>query len=159
MFATFPVGYGIVLGPAGERELEEVGRFQKGMASPIRGSRLPICPSGRSVAAYTGGARKRRGLPYVPTRPAQPDEPPMDPGGTIERRPPEQPRLHVAIRRQEFRDFRTLEELATRVERALLVEQEYRPPLPPEQSLFSDLAYRAPKGKQRSPATVATIGT
>jgi len=67
------------------------------------------------------------------------------------------PRLQIAIRRTEFADFPTLEYLATRVERSFLAEKNYRPPLPPEQSIFPDLAYRAPKGKAKLPATVATV--
>jgi len=67
------------------------------------------------------------------------------------------PRLQIAIRRTEFADFSTLEYLATRVERSFLAEKNYRPPLPPEQSIFPDLAYHAPKGKAKNPATVATI--
>jgi len=67
------------------------------------------------------------------------------------------PRLQIAIRRTEFADFQTLEYLATRVERSFLAEKNYRPPLPPEQSIFPDLAYRAPKGKGKTPATVATV--
>jgi len=67
------------------------------------------------------------------------------------------PRLQIAIRRTEFADFQTLEYLATRVERSFLAEKTYRPPLPPEQSIFPDLAYRAPKGKTKTPAMVATV--
>ncbi|XP_025270381.1 uncharacterized protein LOC112639720 [Camponotus floridanus] len=66
------------------------------------------------------------------------------------------PRMQIAIRRQEFRDFATLENLATRMERSLQAEKHYRPPLPPEQSLFPDLAYHAPKNKNKNAATVAT---
>jgi len=69
------------------------------------------------------------------------------------------PRLQIAIRRTEFADFPTLEYLATRVERSFLAEKNYRPPLPPEQSAFPDLAYHAPKGKTKAPATVATVAT
>jgi len=69
------------------------------------------------------------------------------------------PRLQIAIRRTEFTDFSTLEYLATRVERSFLAEKNYRPPLPPEQSIFPDLAYHAPKGKSKNPATVATIAS
>ncbi|XP_077282247.1 uncharacterized protein LOC143908456 [Temnothorax americanus] len=65
------------------------------------------------------------------------------------------PRLQFAIRRWEFSDFHTLEDLATRTERTLLADKMYRPPLLPEQSLFPDLAYHAPQGKPRSPNTVA----
>lgn len=68
------------------------------------------------------------------------------------------PRFQIAIRRHEFSCFRSLEELATRVERTYAAERSYRAPLPPEQSLFPDLAYHAPKGKPKSPATVATVG-
>jgi len=49
------------------------------------------------------------------------------------------PRLQIAIRRQEFADFSTFEYLVTRVERSYLAEKNYRPPLPPEQSIFPDL--------------------
>jgi len=45
------------------------------------------------------------------------------------------------------------------VERSFLAEKNYRPPLPPEQSIFPDLAYHAPKGKTKNPATVATIAS
>jgi len=69
------------------------------------------------------------------------------------------PRLQIAIRRMEFADFSTLEYLATRVKRSFLAEKNYRPPLPPEQSIFPDLAYHSPKGKTKKPATVATIAS
>jgi len=69
------------------------------------------------------------------------------------------PRLQIAMHRHEFRDFRELEDIATRVERSYFAEKNYRPPLPPAQSIFPDLAYHTPKGKTKSPVTVATVGT
>jgi len=69
------------------------------------------------------------------------------------------PRLQIAIRRTEFADFPTLEYLATQVERSFLAEKNYRPPLSPDLSIFPDLAYRAPKGKAKSPVTVATVAS
>jgi len=58
------------------------------------------------------------------------------------------PRLQIAVRRHEFRDFRELEDIATRVERSYFAEKNYRPLLPPEQSIFPDLAYHTHrKGK------------
>jgi len=69
------------------------------------------------------------------------------------------PRLQIAICRTEFADFSTLEYLATRVEWSFLVEKNYRPPLLPEQSIFPDLAYHAPKGKAKNPVIVATIAS
>ncbi|RLU24776.1 hypothetical protein DMN91_002866, partial [Ooceraea biroi] len=59
--------------------------------------------------------------------------------------------------RHEFHSFRELEDIASRVERSYLAEKNYRPPLPPKQSIFPDLAYRAPKGKAKGPATVAAV--
>lgn len=57
------------------------------------------------------------------------------------------PRLQIAVRRDEFRDFAILEFLASR---------RYRAP-PPERALFPELAYRVPRRAPRTPA-VAAVG-
>jgi len=69
------------------------------------------------------------------------------------------PRLQIAIRRHDFSNFRTLEDIATRVERSYQADKTYRPPLSPEQLLFPDLAYRVPKNKIKAPHTVATVSS
>ncbi|XP_036145809.1 uncharacterized protein LOC118646618 [Monomorium pharaonis] len=69
------------------------------------------------------------------------------------------PRLRLVVQRHDFTCFRSMEELVTRMERNYAAEKCYRPPLPPEQSLFPELAYHAPKGKAKSPGTVAAIST
>lgn len=65
------------------------------------------------------------------------------------------PRLQLCIRRHEFFDFNMLEELATRIERTYMAQQNFRPPIAPELSLFPDLAYHPPKSK---PKNVVTVG-
>lgn len=65
------------------------------------------------------------------------------------------PRLRRGVRRHEFRDFGELEEAALRFERDDNAEKNYRSPLPPEQSMFPELAYRGPRTKHKNVATAA----
>ncbi|XP_011859141.1 PREDICTED: uncharacterized protein LOC105556658 [Vollenhovia emeryi] len=66
-------------------------------------------------------------------------------------------RVQLAIHREEVRDFRALEQLATRYERACLAAKHYRAPPTPENSLFPDLAYRPPKKNTRIAAAAAAV--
>ena len=55
------------------------------------------------------------------------------------------PRLHLNIRRADVVDFVHLELLEMVAEKNYTVARNYRPPPPPERSLFPELAYREPK--------------
>jgi len=65
------------------------------------------------------------------------------------------PRLQIAVRRDEFRDFASLELLASRIEVSQDAANRYRAPPAPERSLFPELAYRSPRKAARSSAAVA----
>ncbi|XP_039309912.1 uncharacterized protein K02A2.6-like [Solenopsis invicta] len=65
------------------------------------------------------------------------------------------PRLQIAIRRDEFRSFASLELLASRIEVSHDAATRYRAPPAPERSLFPELAYRSPKKAARASAVVA----
>jgi len=74
------------------------------------------------------------------------------------------PRLQIAVRRDEFRDFASLELLASRIEVSQDAATRYRAPPAPERSLFPELAYRSPRKTARSsaaaaPGLVAAAGT
>jgi len=74
------------------------------------------------------------------------------------------PRLQIAVRRDEFRDFASLELLASRIEVSQDAATRYRAPPAPERSLFPELAYRSPRKAARSSASpaaglVAVAGT
>lgn len=83
----------------------------------------------------------------------KPDDAALVVGGTIKFRAPEH--AHASgtptSRVSRFRHLRV-----PRIERSLLAKKNYRALLPPEQSIFPDLAYHPPKGKAKNTATVAT---
>lgn len=66
------------------------------------------------------------------------------------------PRVQIALRRDEFRDFATLELLASRIEVSCKAATNYRAPPAPEKSLFPELAYRSPRKVSRGSPTSAT---
>ena len=55
------------------------------------------------------------------------------------------PRLHLAIHKDEIRDFEDLEHLANVVQKSYRVARNYKPPPTPERSLLPDLAYKDPR--------------
>ena len=65
------------------------------------------------------------------------------------------PRLQIAVHRQDFRDFETLEYLATRIEQSYDAAKHYRAPPSADRSVLPDLAYRPPKKERISVATAA----
>jgi len=72
--------------------------------------------------------------------------------------------LQIAVRRDEFRDFASLELLASRVEVSQDAATRYHAPPASERSLFPELAYRSPRKAARSFAAtaaglVAAVGT
>jgi len=66
------------------------------------------------------------------------------------------PCLQITILWQKFSDFSTLEYLATQ-EQSYFAKKSYRLPQPPEQSIFSDLAYCTPKEKSKNSVTIAAV--
>jgi len=65
------------------------------------------------------------------------------------------PRLQIAVHRHDFRDFETLEYLATRIEQSYDAAKHYRAPPSADRSVLPDLAYRPPKKERTSVATAA----
>lgn len=65
------------------------------------------------------------------------------------------PKLQVAVRRYEFRDFASLELLVSRIEASHDAATRYRAPPAPERSLFPELAYRPKSKPARAPMVAA----
>jgi len=161
MFTIISFGYGFVLGATWEWEMAGLGRFWNSVESAIWRSGLSLRDE---IFRQTQGEHKSA-VDYLTCLRA-----------LFNRMFPPWPlaeqlnfahqnmllRLQIAIRRTKFADFILdfiLEYLVTRVERSFLAEKNYRPPLPPIQSIFPDLAYRASKGKTKNLATVATVAS
>jgi len=68
------------------------------------------------------------------------------------------PRLQIAVRRDSFRDFETLEYTAARVEQSFEAAKQYRALPAADQSIFPDLAYRPPKKGPRTTVAVTAAG-
>jgi len=133
-----------------------VKRIRGCLANSLRGPRFSIHASRRNFAAYARGTRVGCRLSHVYVSSFRSFESSVEYGGTIELRASQ----HAAaaadcVRRDEFRDFASLELLASRIEVSQDAATRYRAPPAPERSLFPELAYRSPRRVARSSASTA----